>query len=172
MLIVLAACTLVFLDYWALIHPVAQVFDKTLPQLALLDADIRSYRADQDHKEKIQADWLEAKRKLSEYEKSFVAMDELPALLENLSKLALDSNVKILSLKTGEPEEAGTSKRYTRVPVRINAVAGTHELGNFLSRLESGVTYFGVEDLKIAAQQTEPRRHQVEMILQVYRRPG
>lgn len=170
MLIALVVCTVVFLDYWTLIHPVVQVFNNTLPQLSLLDGDVRSYRADQENKETIQSAWAEAKGKISEHERRFVAPDELPALLENLSKLALESKVKILSLKTGEPEEAGTSQRYTRVPVSISAIAGSHELGNFLSSLESAMTYFKVHDVKITVQQSEPKRHQVDLVLQVYRR--
>lgn len=168
--IALAVCAAVFLDYWTLIHPIVRVFNVTLPQLSLLEGDSRSYRTDQDNKEKIRSSWVSAKEKISELERRFVAPDELPALLENLSKLALESKVKILSLKTGDPEEAGTSQRYTSVPVKISAVAGTHELGDFLSRLESGLTYFKVLDLKITTQQSEPKRHQVDLVLQVYRR--
>lgn len=170
MIIALAACLVVFLDYWLFIHPVVQVFSNTLPQLNLLESDSRSYKLDIQNREKIKESWAAAKAKLAENELQFVAPDELPALLENLSRLALNSNVKILSLKTGEPQEAGSSGRYTRVPVRMSAVAGTHELGNFLSRLESGKTFFNVEDLKITAQQTDPKRHQAELVLEVYRR--
>lgn len=172
MIIALAAAIVVFLDYWLFIHPVVQVFSNTLPQLSLLESDARSYQSDIQNRGKIKQSWADAKARLAESELQFVAPDELPALLENLSKLALGSNVKILSLKTGEPQEAGSSGRYTRVPVRMSAVAGTHELGNFLSRLESGRTFFKVEDLKIMAQQADPKRHQIELVLEVYRRSG
>ena len=170
MLLVLAACTVIFLDYWILIHPVVQVFRDTLPNLAALESDARSYRSDQANREKIEADWTRAKDQAAETEKSFVAPDGLPALLENLSKLAQGSGVKILSLKTGEAEEVGQSRRYTRVPIFLSAVAGTHNLGDFLAHLESGKTFFRVTDLKIKAQPPDGKRHGIEMTLEVYRR--
>lgn len=170
MIIVLAACTVVFLDYWVLIHPVVQVFQDTLPNVAALEADAKAYRDDQADRTKIEPISVKAKEETAEAEMSFVAPDGLPALLENLSKLAQGSGVKILTLNTGEAEEAGQTRRYTRVPIRISAIAGTHALGEFLSRLESGQTFFRVVDLKIKAQPPETKRHWVEMTLQVYRR--
>ncbi len=171
MIIILGAALVIFFDYWVLIHPVVNVFRNTLPDLAALESELKSYRDDQNNKGRIEKEWLGSKKETSEKERSFVAPDELPSLLENLSKVALESGVKILSLKTGESEESGNTHRYARVPIHISAVAGTHELGAFLSRLESGQTFFKVLDLKIKAQgPSEPKRHIVDAVLQVYRR--
>lgn len=172
MILVLAACSVVFLDYWALIHPVVTVFGDTLPNVAALESEVHSYRSDRTNQDKIKHEWTQAKERMAETEKSFVAPDGLSALLENLSKLAQESGVKILTLNTGEPEEAGQTRRYARVPIRLSAVAGTHNLGEFLTRLESGQTFFKVVDLKIKAQPSDAKRHWVEMTLQVYRRSG
>ncbi len=170
MIIAFAACLIVFLDYWVLIHPVVQVFRDTLPNLAVLEADAESYRTDQKNREPIERACAEAQNRIMETENGFVAPDGLPALLENLSKQAQESGVKILSLRTGEAEEAGQTRRYSSVPIRISAVAGTHNLGKFLARLESGRTFFKVLDLKVAAQSSDPKRHLIDTTLQVYRR--
>lgn len=170
MILALAACSVVFLDYWALIHPVVTVFQETLPNVAALESEVNSYRSDQKNQDKIKQEWAQAKDRMAEAEKSFVAPDGLSALLENLSKLAQGSGVKIIALTTGEPEEAGQTRRYTRVPIRLSAVASAHHLGEFLARLESGQTFFKVVDLEIKAQPSDAKRHSIETTLQIYRR--
>ena len=67
------------------------------------------------------------------------------------------------------PSSAGT-KLYFSVPVQIHATASTHELGNFLSKLETGPSFFKVTDLKITATTTDPRRHSVELMVETYRK--
>ncbi len=172
MVVILAAFLVIFLDYWVLINPVVRVFRNTLPDLAIFESELKSSRDDQANQDGIQKEWLAAKQAAAEKEKSFVAPDELPALLENLSKLALESGVKILSLKTGATQEAGNTHRYATVSIRLSALAGAHELGSFLSKLESNRTYFKVLDLKIAVQQADFKRHLVDAILQVCQRAG
>jgi len=106
---------------------------------------------------------------LTEKEKMFVAPGEIPSLFENLSKLAQNSGLKIISLKPANSPE-GDSGNYQRIPIRISALAGTHELGKFLAELEGGGTFFRVTDLKIVANTSDIRRHSIDLSLEACRK--
>lgn len=170
MIIALTGMLLLFLDYWLLIRPVVNVFNDTLPKLAALESKAQQFRTDKNNAPLIEKEWLGVKSQLDTREAAFISPNQLPALLENLSKLAQDSGVKILSLKPIEIFEKSASKRYGRVPIKISAIAGSYELGAFLARLESGPTFFRVTDIRVTEHQFETKRHNIDLSLETYRR--
>ena len=170
---VVAAAVMLFmtLDYFLLISPLADAFMKTGPKLAAMKRDLQGLREDKRNQGLIEENWERTKIKIAETEKSFVASNELPALLENLSQLAQDTHVRIVSLKPNESSaKAAKSKPYFSIPIEINASAGTHELGKFLSKLENGPIFFRIVDIKIAANPSDTKRHFIQLNLETYGR--
>ena len=145
-------------DYFVLLQPVLSIFTQVSPKVAPLKEELKGLKEDLKSKEAIQKKWEDAKKDLAEKEKFFIAPDETPALLENLSKEALRSGVKITSLEPFDQVRPASAKSvYTSLPIQVKAMAGTHELGNFLSRLETGSTLFKVKDLKISSNPLNER---------------
>ncbi|GEM_PF-1074183 len=187
MLVIFAAAFLLFLDYWILIRPVIGVFTETVPRLSSLDVELDGLRQDKKNRAHIAIEWEESKALVIAKEDTFITRDRVPALLENISKLALDSGVKILSLKPlaptvekpvrgakkaakGAAPAKGTS-RNSLVLIRLNGLAGTHEFGSFLARLESGPTFFRVKDIHIVSQgELDIRHHSLEVNIETYSR--
>ncbi|HTL70431.1 MAG TPA: hypothetical protein VL404_03975 [Candidatus Eisenbacteria bacterium] len=169
MIIGFAALLVIALDYWVLIRPITQVFGTTLPELAGVESQAEGLRADKRNKDLIGRSWEETHQDLLKREKSFIAPDELPRLLENLSELAQNSGVKILTLIPVEiaPSAAAGDSRYRKAAIRLSAMAGTHEFGRFLANLEGGTTYFRVTNLSIK-DTPDLRRHQMELDLELY----
>ena len=170
MIIVMAALLFIALDYFIFVQPISQAFLKTGPELASLKRARQILKEDKNNQDMIEKNWKIVTERLTAEEKRFVAPNGLPALLENLSKLAQDSGVKIISLKPVEGPSAAKATPFTRVPIELKAVAGTHELGRLLERLEGGPTFFRVTDMKITASQTESNKHSVELLFETYRR--
>ena len=170
MFLALAACTLLVLDCYILIRPVIGFLAGTGPQIALLQEELNGLRNDQKNKALIVKEWSGKRKKLEEIEQGFIAPNEISVLLENLSNLASESDVKIISLKPSESAAAGLTGPYGTVPIKISALAGTHELGGFLARLESGPKLFKITDLKITENPLETRRHIVELDIQAFRK--
>ncbi len=186
MLVIFAAAFLLFLDYWILIRPVIGVFTETIPKLAALDIELDGLRHDKKNRASIAREWEESRARMTAKEDTFITRDRVPALLENISKLASDSGVKILSLKPmapavekpgrgakpakSTPAVKGASKN-SPVLIRLNGLAGTHEFGSFLARLESGPTFFRVKDIHIATQgELDIRHHSLEVNIETYSR--
>lgn len=105
--------------------------------------------------------------KVTYYEKMLPAEREIPSLLETLSEMAKNSNVKIIGITpTVTAQEPGNT--YQELPILINAKCGYHELGRFLTNLENSERFIKVADLEIRTNSTNPKKHDVEMLLLTY----
>ena len=169
-----AAMAIIVLDSFLLINPVIGVVMSTSPKLAVMKRQLQGLKDDHRNKPLIEQTWEATKKRLTEAESRLVASNELPALLENLSTLAQDSGVKIISLKpietVAKTEKAQEIRRYHSIPIEISALSGTHELGKLLSKLESGPTFFRVTDIKITANSADIRRHSIQLGLETFGR--
>lgn len=169
LILAFAAAILIVIDYFVLLHPTIDTFMRVSPALSEARVRLDGLRDDRKNAELIERKWTQMRERLDTTEKRFIAPGEIPRLLENLSQLAQESNVKILTLRpvdVADPEPGP----YVKIPIRISALAGTHELGAFLARLEGAQTFFRVTDLKIKEYPPDPHRHSVDLRLEGYRR--
>ena len=158
-------------DYFLLLQPVLHIFSEVSPKITPLKEELKSLKEDRKNKDAIQKKWEDTKKDLAEKEKFFIAPDETPALLENLSKEALRSGVKITSLEPFDQVRSGSAKNvYTSLPIQVKAMAGTHELGTFLARLENGSTLFKVKDLKISSNPLNERKQIIELSMEAFKK--
>ena len=170
MILVFGGVTVLLVDYFIWLAPVTHAITKTMPGLSALHQELDTLREDKKASREIQGKWDEIQAGLIEKEKGFQGPDQLPALLENLSKLASEAGVRITSLKPVGESIPVSGKLYFSVPIQLNASASTHELGAFLSKLETDVTFFKVSNLKITQNMVNPRKHTIEMMLETYQK--
>ena len=106
------------------------------------------------------------------------AEEELPKVIELISDMAGQSQVKIQTIFPQRPlaeTSAATQKDaapppplvYRDVLIQIDALAGFHQLGTFLSLVETGDTPMQVSSLKISSDPKD-RRLQVKLLVQSY----
>src|SRR3989338_6461538 len=110
------------------------------------------------------------KAKVERYEKTLPAEQEIPSLLETLSRMAKSSNIKISALTpvSGSGKGGETTHTYREIPILISAKSGYHELGQFLSAMENSDRFMKVVDIDIRANNTTPRKHDVELLICTY----
>lgn len=108
--------------------------------------------------------------KIESYERMLPVEQEIPKLLEDLSEMAKRSDVKILGItplptkqESGLPEQI-----YQDIPILINAKSGYHELGKFISDLENSDRFMKVVDIKVIANRSTPKKHDVELLVLTY----
>ena len=158
-------------DYYVWLAPVFKVYGEVAPKIPPLKEELKALQDDEKNKDAIRQKSEDAKRELAEKDRLFVAPDETPALLENLSKQAQRAGVKITSLEPSDvPPVRGAKSSYSLLPIQVKAAAGTHELGAFLSNLETGGTFFQIEELRIASNPANERKHTVELSMEAYKR--
>jgi Tfp pilus assembly protein PilO len=104
---------------------------------------------------------------------------ELPAVIEFLSGLASQTQVKIQTIfpqrsldplgKTGPAGQAAAEATvYEEIPIQIDAQASYHQLGTFLALVESSDKPMQVSSLRISSNPKEPRWHNVSLSILAY----
>jgi len=103
--------------------------------------------------------------------------DEVPAVIETLSQLAGQSQVKILTIFPQRPldgselsssksapaaAEAGVTKE---VMIQVDALGGYHQLGMFLSLVESGEKPMQLASLRVSSDPKEPKRQRIKLLV-------
>ena len=106
------------------------------------------------------------------------AEKELNQVIELLSDLAGQSQVKIQSVFPQRPaaaQDADASKKpdseaqaYKDVIIQIDALAGYHQLGTFLSLVESTGKPMQISSLHISTDPKEPKRLHIKLLIQAY----
>ena len=109
--------------------------------------------------------------------------EELPAVIESLSDMAGQSQVKIQTIFPQRPGSDGAGRKdkdkasavgpqpqevYKEVMIQIDALAGFHQLGSFLSQVEQAEKPMRVASLRITQDSKETKRQRVKLLLQSY----
>jgi Tfp pilus assembly protein PilO len=104
--------------------------------------------------------------------------EELPRVIELLSDMASQSQVKIQSIFPQRPVTQSQSKSASKEPIgpvvykdviiQIDALTGFHQLGLFLSMIESAERPMQVNSLRITTDPKESRRHHVKLYVESY----
>lgn len=170
MFLAFGAILLLSADYFLWLGPVVKHLSESVPALASEEAELQNLREDKRNAADIRARYDRVQSELESREKAVEAANQIPALLENLSKLAGRSGVRITSLSPLESSAPANGKFYAPLPIEIKAQAGTHELGKFIESLEIGDTAFKVLDLKINPSSGNPKKHAIEMKVETYRK--
>ena len=153
-------------DYYLLLSPVIHVFTTSLPELGLAQTKLAELKDDRQNREAIHKQWIFAHSKVSMMDQQFIVRNEVPSLLEKLSKMAQDNHLKIINLKPMDTSDAGQG--FLKIPIRMSAVANTHDLGSFLSQLETGSVFFKVTNVRITANVSDEHRHTAELDIETY----
>lgn len=118
----------------------------------------------------LKSEWRELSRGLPQAR-------EIPQFLEELSGIARNSKVQIISIR---PVPAGrdvarprpVEEYYRPIPIEIAAKSGFHQLGAFISDLEAGERVITIEKLTIRRNDMSPRLHDVNMVIRTYAAVG
>jgi len=141
-----------------------------LSKVGKTNQDLKSAMSDISMIEKYKSNIEAYKAKVERYEKTLPAEQEIPSLLETLSRMAKSSNIKISALTpvSGSGKGGETTHTYREIPILISAKSGYHELGQFLSAMENSDRFMKVVDIDIRANNTTPRKHDVELLICTY----
>ena len=158
--------------YFVFVPQVIRVFELTV-STGKMKSELKSARVVIKDFERLKNGLKERSQKVESYEKKLPAEQEIPALLENLSNMAKDSDIKIVgivpaasSFKDDNPVKK--SLIYREIPILITANSGYHELGHFLNNLENADRFMKVVDIDIKANKTSPKKHDVELMVCTY----
>lgn len=155
--------------------PLMRLFSKA----GQLKADIKQARDDIKFFSTYKNKLVDLRAQLLGFEKKVILEEGLPNMLEQISKYADTSGVKILKMKPSigkqktikifglQSVSGATEPEFYRQSVSLTVNAGFHQLGCFSALLESSKIFFGIQGLEIQGNEQEPERQMITLVLEL-----
>jgi len=168
----ISCVVLVVLIFFLLVPQINKITD-ILAKTGKAMADLKEAEYQVSRIDKYKTDIATFKEKVDIYEKKLPAEQEIPSLLENLSTLAKKSSISIVGITPVAPvstkdQKVQKSAIYQEFPILVSAKSGYHELGSFLSSLESSDRFMKVVDIEMNSNKATPKKHDVDLMVYTY----
>lgn len=96
-----------------------------------------------------------------------VTQEEIPALLEGISRIAVLHRIKIDQIEaiktTPQVLQSNKLGKFYVFPVRVQAKGGYHDIGKFVDKLEKDSFFKSIGGLSILHNKEDPTRHLLTM---------
>lgn len=163
---------ILLLDYFVLLRPQLSVLSQVSGQVKTLRTELDNARRDIASMDAFRKRLEVLKEKNLLVDQGMVKEEAVPAVVENLSKLAKQANVKINQIKPARDEEvkvaAAVEGTVYSLPITIEARCSYHQLGKFVNRIENDVLFMRIAGLEILPSVGEGLRHNVKMVVSTY----
>ena len=140
------------------------------PKLAEISDHFKEFETNRARVGKYEEDIKDLDQKLDNLEKRLRTTEEIPAVLEGISRIANRSKVFIDQIipetDLGEPVFKNAQGKYYLLPVRVEAKASYHNFGRFLNELETQGSLMMIDDMMIETNLENPRQHLVKLSIQ------
>ncbi len=163
----------IYVEYYFV--PTSQKLSSLEVQLRTARDNLKSLEAATANEAVLQAQYKQVEQAVASLRKALPKDSELPAVMEVLSTLASESNVKIQtifperqSVVVSKVAEIADPAVYREIPIQIDAVAGFHQLATFLNQVEVGDKPMQVLSMRITANPKDSKRHQINLLFKAY----
>ncbi len=142
-----------------------------------LRADIKTTREDEKFFSTYQNRVSTLDKELKDLDKMSVLEEQLPEVIESISKFADISGVRILKIKPiirqqdrlQAPQASATegATKFDRQQFSLTANAGFHQLGRFVALIENSPVFIDIKNIEIRGNDKEPTVQLVTILLEV-----
>ena len=105
--------------------------------------------------------------------KKIIPEDQIDYILQELSIIAKNDDVKIIQMKPvkepqAKPVNGAVALRYAPLSINLDLVCDYHHLGKFINNLENAEILFAVESMRITRQENNYFQQKVSLVLKTY----
>ena len=160
---------ILIVDYFCVMQFQLNTVGSLGSRIATLSQELETTETNIQRMSQYQIEVERLREKLERMSGKIRTREEVPLLLENISRIANKHAVQIEQImpdKTeGEPILQNSDGEYFSIPVSIEARAGYHDFGRFLNELERDGDFFRVPEFVIAASSDDPMRHAIKLMI-------
>ncbi len=141
---------------------------KTAGRCLKISHTLKTLKGDLANIDKIESGFESLRQKGSNEQDKLLSREELPQFLEALSKLAQDSDIKVLSLKPlAEKAKIGGSNILKQF-FKLELKGGYHNIGSFFAKLEGSQKFIKINAFKIIKNPITVSEQDVVLYLSIY----
>lgn len=163
---------IILLDYFILLRPQLILFKQANIQVGTLSRNLKTTKQDIASIEQFHKRLTALKEKISVVGERIAQDEEMPVVLENISQLAKQSNLKILQLKPSRTEQkivaATQGGDIYELPILIEARSGYHQLGGFINKLENDRRFMSLAGLELLSDAADSLHHDAKLVVETY----
>lgn len=140
-------------------------------QIKKLSADTAQVISDKQRINQLKKNLDKTRLKLEEMDRKARPLQGVPGVLETISRVANESDVKIDQLmpqKEGQESlKVSPEGHYYALPIVIQARCGYHMFGRFLNKLENADLYFALKDLNVQSDEKAHHMHLFSLTIKI-----
>lgn len=163
---------ILLIDLFLLLGPQASILVKINHKAGALNRDLKLAKKDIAAQKDFENKLVLLNQKIKEFGATVTPEEELPMVLESISRTANQTFVKITQLKPLKEEKVAVLKSengtYYKIPILIDTQCGYHSLGKFLNELESGPVLMKIVGLEITSNPANIERHLARLSVQLF----
>lgn len=157
------------LDYLFILKPQLGVLKKINPQLKSCLKDSKQGDKEATNFQQLSSELKKSQIRLREFEERLVSEDELVSVIGQISRLATNSEVKIMQMTPHqEMTKSKISSSIGFLPISIQCVSSYHAFGRFLSEIENSPYFLELADFQIVPKAQDYHHHGINLTLKVY----
>ena len=167
-LFILVSAIILAAYFYFFLKPEIGALQKVLPKVAGLNKNIKEVDKLIDNIDSFKTRIADLKEKVGQYETRLPTKKEISSILNHLSALASQEDIKITGikeLKTIKVEMQEGEQAYSGVPIEIDMKSGYHQLGKFISEIENSDRLMKIDDLEIKSTSENLTEHNVKLII-------
>jgi len=159
------------LDVFLLVLPQCGSISDINDQIKTLSTDTAQVLTDKQRIDQLKKSLDQTRLTLEAMNIKIRPLQEVPAILETISSIANEYDVKIDKLVPQKQEQESLTQsedgHYYALPIVIQARCGYHMFGRFLNKLENGNLYFSLKDLVVQNDERNPRTHLFSLTIKI-----
>ncbi|HBR14609.1 MAG TPA: hypothetical protein DD723_03565 [Candidatus Omnitrophica bacterium] len=141
------------LDYLILMRPQLSTLMKINPEINILSQDIKQTQDDLLKISFYKSEVDRLRKNIKEVNQMIRSKDEVPLILERISRLANQNSIKIDQIMPNTQGQEilldNKEQKYFKLPVLVEARGGFHNLGRFLNTIENDKMIVTIVDFDI-----------------------
>jgi len=164
------AVLFVLFDFVLLLKPQVSNLIKLNSKRSKIKKDVYLAKTQIAQMGKLKEKYAFLKDSIASGQKWFISDAEIPSMLENISSLANNNQLKLMQIKPmyKKPESDKQAEEYYPLSVYIIAQGGYHQLGRFINRLENNKIFIKLNELDILPDQRNYLTHNIKLILNIF----
>ena len=159
-------------DYFAITMWQVRALSTLNPKVSTLSKDLKQAQVDIKNVNQYRAQGNQLKNRMSTVGAAILSKEEIPVILDSISSLAKEFNVKINQVAPLKEEQklvlSNSEGQYFVIPISVRAKASYHNLGRFFNAIESNDIFMSISDFSIASTNDDPLRHQVSLTIRTF----
>lgn len=158
-------------DYFLVMAPQLGTLRVLNPKITLLASDIKTAEENNRMLSQYRVDQERLLEKINAANKRIISKEEVPLIMEKISRMANKAGVKIdqiMPLKGSEEMVMKNNEgKYYSLPILIDARSGFHGFGRFINDLEKYEGFLSVANFMFAADANDTTHHVAKLTVKV-----